>query len=239
MTTRATVSLHPSERWLFLGKTGEGKTHLARHLLRQVAARGWRVVIVDPKKFWMGRRPKWAKEGTPGTVDVPHLVTTFNPKLAVQCYQPATLPAWADSGLDKLAHDILRWASSNRQGGVYCFFDEAGLVADQQHIHPGVSALWTQGRALDVCAMVCSQRPRRVPEVFKSQADNWAIFWMPGKKDRQEAAEYTGSDNIVSQELPPYHWMYWQAARRDAAQLMEPVDGTHKVPGSQVAKSHG
>ena len=59
---------------------------LAKAELREMARRGWPIIIIDPSAYWMGADPKWDKGA--GTIDRPKLVTRFDPKAAVQLYVP-------------------------------------------------------------------------------------------------------------------------------------------------------
>lgn len=209
------LKLDPSKRMFLVGKTESGKTYLAKHLLKQMARKHWRIVIVDPKHFWMGTDPQWAKKG-PGTVDAPVLVRQFNPKLAVQCYQPS-VPAWRDPEFDKLCDDILE------AGDTVVYVDEADGVCTASQASNGLSRLWTQGRAKRVAAWIGSQRPFRLLEVMKSQAEVWIIFTLMGKRNRQEVAEYTDTPQIITTRLP-LHWYWLWTTEMEQAQLMRPLE---------------
>lgn len=210
------IHLDPTERFFFVGKTGSGKTYLAKALLRRLAAKHWRIVIIDPKRFWMGKQPAWERKG-PGTVDKPRLVSEFDPKLAVQCYQP-TIPGWADTTLDALCGDILAC------GRTFVYFDEIDQIASPTQFSPHFSQLWTAGRALEVGAWASNQRPARIPDVLKSQAENWAVFRCKTPKDRQLIGEYINSPTIASTVLADYRWWYYHDSM-DQAQLMQPIEG--------------
>ncbi|HEX6799261.1 MAG TPA: hypothetical protein VF116_16245 [Ktedonobacterales bacterium] len=222
------ITLLPSERWLYCGKTGTGKSYLARHNLRTLAAKGWRVVIVDPEGFWCGKRPRWERSG-PGTVDKPRLVTArFDPRLAVQLYIPAR-PAYRDEGLMRLCLDAMTL------GGVIVYFDEVYGTADHNRINEGVLEVWTQGRKHDVGGWVSVQRPARIPEYYLSQAENWAVFNVPGDADRKRLAAYSATPAIVDVRLPERYWWYWHQSTMDHAQLMQPLDtGEPATPGTSA-----
>lgn len=210
------ISIDPTERVLIIGKTGGGKTVLAKHFLKEIAKK-YRVVIIDPKHMWLGKYPKWAKNNEKGTVEKPRLVTSFNPKLSVQCFQP-TMPAHRDERLDKLCFDILK------QGKTFVFFDELSTVATATQIPDGFSALWTQGRQIEVAAWCATQRPLRIPEIVKSQSEKWFIFDMPGPKNKKEIAEYTDTPDIESTRIPKFVYWYYDQPNMDHAIVRPPLE---------------
>ena len=209
-----TIDLRGSERWLFVGKTGSGKSYLARALLREMARRGWPIVIVDPSAFWMGKNPKWERNG-PGTIEKPRLVTHFNPKLAVQLYVPS-IPGWQDPGLDALMADCLT------RGKLVLYFDETNGLVSANQFSPWFARVVTQGRKHELAVWAATQRPTRVPEILLSQAENWAIFRVIAPQDRKRIAEYTGSKATAQQRLEPFYWFYWNQ-KDDDATLMAPI----------------
>lgn len=73
--------LRGDQRVFFVGKTDSGKSYYARYLLKRMRDAGWRIVIGDPKKDWMGRgkelRPFSDGKKERGTIDKPVLVSQF------------------------------------------------------------------------------------------------------------------------------------------------------------------
>ena len=208
-----TIDLRGSERWLFVGKTGSGKSYLARALLREMSRRGWPIVIVDPSAFWMGKDPKWDKGQ--GSIDKPKLVTRFDPKASVQLYVPR-IPGWTDPGLDALM------AAALKRGKCVLYFDElVGIVTASTYSSEFARAV-TQGRKHELAVWCATQRPTRVPEIVLSQAEQWAIFRVITPQDRKKIAEYTGSKITAQQRLEPFYWFHW-SQQGDDATLMAPI----------------
>lgn len=56
------IDIDPSERVFICGKTGSGKTFMAKHLLETMRGAGWRIAIIDPKHFWDEGRKDWSKK---------------------------------------------------------------------------------------------------------------------------------------------------------------------------------
>ena len=208
-----TIDLRGSERWLFVGKTGSGKSYLARALLREMSRRGWPVVIVDPSAFWMGKNPKWDKGE--GSIERPKLVTRFDPKARVQLYVPS-IPGWQDPGLDALMDACLK------RGKLVLYFDETNGIVSANQYSPWFARVVTQGCKHELAVWAATQRPTRVPEILLSQAENWAIFRVITPNDRKKISEYTGSKVTAQQRLEPFYWFYWNQANDDAT-LMAPI----------------
>jgi DNA helicase HerA-like ATPase len=165
---------------MFLGKTGSGKSFLARYLLKLAYARGWRIEIVDPKKDWMirlqadGSRKLIPFGKKPGTVDSPVLVSSFNRELHCQIIQPVQ---W-DKTMDRFADDIMKVKNT------IIYFDEVTQLASANSVPLKMRILFTQGRSKNVGAWSGSQRPVRIPEDVKGQAEVWFIFKLTSQKDR-------------------------------------------------------
>lgn len=217
------ISLKPDERWFYCGKTGSGKSHLAKANLRVMERARWRVVIIEPDGLWMGKSGRPPRNG-PGTVDAPRRVSRFDPKLQVQWYVPA-VPAYADENLRQFLADVMQ------AGDTVVYFDELYALVDHSRFSPEFLTLWTQGRKHNIAAWACAQRPSRIPEYVMSQAENWAIFRVPTPDDAKRVAEYTASPTLNDKEhgankLPMRYWFYYHANTdyvMEHAQMMAPI----------------
>jgi energy-coupling factor transporter ATP-binding protein EcfA2 len=199
--------LSGSQRAYFGGKTGSGKSFLARHLLKLMSKKGWRIVIVDPKKDWQGRgkeKREYGEDRGPGsgTVDHPVLVEEFKPELDVQIFQPVE---W-DASCDAFAKAIMA------TGNTVVYFDEITQLVTATHIPRQFNILWTQGRAINVAAWAGSQRPRNVPIIIKDQAEAWYIFRIKNLEDRKSIAGFIPTEEtpeLVAKPLPlRWFWYY-------------------------------
>lgn len=191
--------IDPSERWLILGKTGSGKTEWAKYMLRIVSQK-MPVVIVDPKRFWMGKYPQWEKKRKmPGTIDKPHLVDVFNPKWRVQCIQVREKD---DPRLEALCRAVLK------HGNIFIYFDETSSIANATHVPDFIEDIWKMGRALGVGAWVSTQVPSGIPRLFKSQAEKFVTFRV-GKQDVDLAAELIDGLKEEVASLKRFEWLYY------------------------------
>jgi hypothetical protein len=235
------ITLKPDERWFYVGRTGSGKTHLARANLRVMERARWRICIIEPDGMWCGKTGRGAKDG-PGTVDLPRLVNRFNPKLQVQWYVPSP-PEYIsdDPQLKQFLRDVMS------EGSTVVYFDELTQLVDHGHQDPDFMVLWSQGRKHDIAAWASTQEPTRIPSKVMSQADNWAAFRVQMAEHAKVIAERTASpflmpetpglarrrayrgepqDNTSLTKLPLRWWYYFHAGGdyiMDHAQLMAPI----------------
>jgi hypothetical protein len=200
-----------------------------------VVNRSFPIVIIDPKALWLGRNPTWAGRREKGTIEKPRLMQDFDPKIAdkrgVQIFQ---FDAISDvEALNKLCFDVLDYG--RKHGEIFVDFDECEGIATANKAPHGVNRLWKMGRALGVGAWVCNQRSLGIPEIFKSQAESFVIFDLPGARDRADAAYYTHTPAIEQAEvLPDYHWWYFHRKLMRTAELQPPLDLGKKVKGEKV-----
>jgi len=214
-----TISLRVDERWAYVGKTGSGKSYLARYNLKKIAAKGWPIVIVDsPDHFWLKEKDTkdFARRG-PGTIDIPYLTDGRLLDKQVQIYQPES-PGYADDDLLSLLEHIYD------KRNMLVYFDELYGIVDANHQPDIFLRLWAQGRKINVGAWCATQRPARIPEIVLSQAENMAIFRMTNINDRKRMAEYTSTPDIQRKALTQRYWYYWNQ-ESDVATLMKPIGG--------------
>ncbi len=214
------ITIDPSERWIILGKTGSGKTQLAKHLLRIVAQK-MPVVIIDPNELWLGRgkggRPEdWAQKKEVGTIDKPRLVRAYNPKWHVQCFQPDVDGSEEDEALVKLCNDIFR------HGGVFVYFDESEGIATATHVPRYVRRLWKTGRAHNIGAWVSTQAPKGIPRIFKSQAEKFITFKV-GDEDVDITSGILHATKEEVEGLGRFEWMFYDNKTMDVAEWNPPI----------------
>jgi len=127
------------------------------------------VIIVDPKEHWLGDNPVWETDRRkPGTIDKPHLVRKYNPKLHVQVFQPDEEED--EALLNRFCLDVLKFR--NR----LMYFDETEGICTAYHVPRGIRRIWKTGRAKGIGAWVSTQTPSGIPKIFKSQADKFVSF---------------------------------------------------------------
>lgn len=198
-----TIQIDPSERWLFVAKTGSGKTELAKYFLRPITKK-WPIVIVDPNWIWLGkgkgkRKEEWASKKEPGTIDKPHLVTSFNPKFHVQLIQPDEDEI---GDLEKLSYELMK------VGDHFVYFDETEGIATATSVPKYLRVLIKRGRAHNIGTWFATQVPTGIPKILKSQSEHHVVLKV-GEEDAPLCAElvHVPVQDVI--KLKPYEWIHY------------------------------
>jgi Helicase HerA, central domain len=210
------MKIVPSERWLLLGKTGSGKTQLAKYFLRKISAK-WPVVIVDPNWLWLGkgkgaRQDEWASRREVGTIEKPHLVDGFNPRYHVQLIQPDEDDSDA---LEHMCYDLMK------AGDHFIYFDETEGIATATSVPKYIRVLWKRGRAHNIGAWASTQVPRGIPRLFKSQAEHRIVLKV-GEEDAEVASEIVHVPTEIVKRLHKYEWIYYNEDM-DIGEIHNPI----------------
>lgn len=190
---------------------------MARYLLKVARSKGWRLVILDPKRQWMvrdedGKRTKFPygelTEDFRGSVDSPILVTKFDPSVAVSIREDIE---WNDD-LDSFLKTVLAY------GDTIVYFDEITQFVSNAFAPRTMKVLWTQGLASGIKSWAGSQRPRLIPEFVKSEANTWIIFRLIKAEDRETVSGYIPTDDTPELEdkplEPKWFWFYDQTMKK-------------------------
>lgn len=172
------INIGRNDRVDFFGRTGSGKTTLARTFLRMS---GIPFVVFDPKhRYTDGRTP---------------IGTNFNKRRFEQIIrQPADLTGALEAEYwNELFYQV--WQAGNR----ILYVDEVTLVNQSTRIMlPEYSRCVKTGRERGLGVWSGSQRPKDIPSPVFTEAEHFCIFRLQWKADREKVSSFT------SDEIPPY-----------------------------------
>lgn len=182
------------EHITLVGRTGSGKTTLARQLLPR---RDFVVVLATKRQDPSLYDPLLAA----GYV----LRETFDPDIATEpkvIYRPP-LPSPTPEGRE-VQREAFREAliSIFEVGGWCVYMDEIRYLSETLKLGAELEILWLQGRSLGV-SMVCgTQRPVSIPRVA-FEAQHLFLWKFTDKRDIVTMSEFTGENLPVAQALIP------------------------------------
>lgn len=161
------------DRVTIVGRTGSGKSVLARTLLGSFS----RAVLVDPK----GRATlaDWPIVYGSAAFQKAWPVT---PRIIVRPGAGEDRRRW----LDAIAWHVFRTGET-----AFNLDDTMGVVSANQSA-PGLEAILGQGRELGITGIVCTQRPTRIPPAIMSEADHIFVFTLNKRDDRETVSETIG-----------------------------------------------
>lgn len=187
------IKIKDSDRVLFVGTTGFGKTELARFFLRGMN----RVVVIDPKHMiqWEGYR---RGRGLPTFGDDFHVI--YRPRLE------------DDFELAMLIHKL----GKMKRLTIYC--DELmSLVEMFPEATRQLEDVVRTGRERHVAVWSAMQRPRWVPIFFLSEAEVKFQFYLNDFADRERMSHFSTPE--VLDDLDYYQFWYYRVNQK-VPQLM-------------------
>lgn len=191
------LSIRPSERIALVGRTGSGKSFLARKLTASLR----RLVVLDPKGTlggssgwnlvdWTEQHARWLLEGQPVRLRVP-------------------------APFDGDWRPFL--ATIYNAGNVTVYIDEAyGVVPPGKRPPNELNALYTRGRELGIGVWAATQRPSWIPLEMLSESEWLFCFRLQLDEDRARMAQLMGPDVRVPARDPHGFWLYnvyWERPR--------------------------
>lgn len=170
-----------NERAVFVGKTGSGKTYLARALTEDVA----RLVVFDPKGTLYTREwglTEWTDKAQKALLD---------PRQPVRLRIPA--PRRGERPWEYYMD--LVWQA----GDCLVYIDEVyGVHLPGRQPSPELSALYTRGRERGIGTWGATQRPAWVP-LFVISESEWAfVFKLQLEDDRITMVKRTGAPELAN-----------------------------------------
>jgi len=207
-------TVKPGEMVFVAGRTGTGKTYLAKKYLANVEQRVW---VLDTKGTFIWKEVAEKEQRT--IKNLSEIAAKDTKKLI---YKPVP---------EEMNDDFYEafFAAAYRLGNVIVLVDECMSVCDNPHKIPfSYKAILTRGRELGVSVWTLTQRPSGIPQVTMSESTHFFIFDLNMPQDRQKLVDITGALELANRpSLQPsgnkysfwYYNINWEGAK--LAQLVE------------------
>lgn len=179
-------AVKPGQRALLTGRTGTGKSTLARHMLRNMTQL---VIIVDPK----------------GDFDYPNSIIIRDPRdlSAFRRSREKNLVYRPDPEFWDMQNwdNFFKWAYMF--GNCVLYLDEVFAVMVNNQSPPWLKAILTRGRSLLITCIACTQRPFSIPVSLLSECEHRYMFGLSLLDDKKRMAELMPGNTIVNgKEVP-------------------------------------
>jgi hypothetical protein len=192
----ARIKVGKNNRAVLIGKTGCGKTTLARFLIED-----------DEKPFSI----TWNPKGSDGIFEWDHRHVNSLRKLyeaadkeerrIVYTPHPYLAEDW------KNQEELFYYVYENKNRRFY--IDEATSIKfGGVKIPEGLTALINRGREPGLSTMVATQRPSRIPMNILSESEHYYIFRLRLPQDRERVEDITGISVEDQAKLGKYEFFY-------------------------------
>lgn len=211
---QSVVDIQPTDRAVLVGRTGSGKSELAKALLVQYE----HVIVIDEKKDfgtrydygrrrWIdGRLPRQVEATTPDQVqeladERARTNTVYSPIV----YQPDE-EYWNPAAYDEVFLTVYR------RGHTTLYVDEVYSVLKGMLAPKWYRAILTRGRSLGIRTIQATQRPHRIPIEILSESEHYMMFALRHAADVDRMAELMGDE--VLNPLRNEHSFYYLNIRK-------------------------
>ena len=202
-TVTEIVDIEETERAVFVGRTGSGKTLLAKSLLVTYP----HVLAIDEKaEFRLPRDIVVNRlDDLPGVLDEMKN-RPFHPVI----YQPEP-EFWNIESYN----EVFRLVYLRRHMTVYV--DEIYAVMKSLTFPHWYQAVLTRGRSLGIRTISCTQRPSRIPISVLSESEHYAVFQLQMEEDRAKMAGLIGRE-VLAEKIPEHSFWYYNVGQTGPAE---------------------
>jgi hypothetical protein len=193
------LQINPTDRAILIGRTGCGKTTLARYLVedrRTPYSVVYDAKISDSIGKWNAHKFIYDYGEYIEALDDPD---TY-PRIV---YRPSMLES-----IDANAQDTF-FAHIYQRKNTRLYIDEAYAVLGGTNPSFHLQAILSRGRERGISCVIATQRPKRIPLLFKSEVEHIYVFALNLREDRQIVSDITDIDELEIFDLKNYEFIYY------------------------------